>query len=77
MQKPISELISKLVNEEYLTYIDKKIILTEKGNKALNEGKATIKETNKDLWIKPENFSRVKKFDKNFIFLPNQSELDF
>ncbi|EGV42498.1 hypothetical protein BZARG_2200 [Bizionia argentinensis JUB59] len=75
--KEISELISKLVQDELLTYVDKKIILTDKGEKKLNESKHLIKETNKELWIKPENKSRVKKIERNFIYLPNQTELDF
>lgn len=75
--KEISELISKLVQDELLTYVDKKIILTDKGKKKLNESKHLIKETNKELWIKPENKSRVKKIERNFIYLPNQTELDF
>ncbi len=75
--KEISELISKLVKDDLLIYVDKKIILTQKGKKALTDGKQLIKETNKDLWIQPENKSRVKKFERNFIYLPNQTELDF
>lgn len=59
--REISELISKLAQDELLTYVDKKIILTEKGKKALSDCKHLIKETNKELWIQPENKSRVKK----------------
>lgn len=75
--KDISELTTKLVKKGYLAYINKKIVLTDEGKEALKEGKPLIKETDKDLWIQPENSSRVKKFDKSFIFLPNQTELDF
>ena len=75
--KEISELTTKLASDNYLTYIEKKIILTKSGRKALENGMGSLKETNKDLWIKPEIESRVSKIDKKFIFLPNQSELDF
>lgn len=75
--KEISELTSKLVKDELLAYIDKKIILTDKGKKILTDSKHLIKETNKELWIQPENKSRVKKIERNFIYLPNLTELDF
>lgn len=75
--KEISEIISKLVREELLCYIDKKIILTDIGKDMLKNGKNSIKETDKNLWIEAENESRIKIIEKNFIFLPNQKELDF
>ncbi len=75
--KDVSELISKLVDDGLLEYVDRKLELTDEGKEILENGKDIIREANKDLWISPENISRVKKFDKSFIFLPNNTELDF
>ncbi len=75
--KEISELTAKLEQDELLSYVDKKIILTEKGKTALTDNKHLLKETNKELWIQPEDKSRIKKHERNFIYLPNQNELDF
>lgn len=75
--RDISELTTKLVQDELLTYVDKKIILTKKGKIALTDNKHLLKETNKENWIQPENKSRIKKYERNFIYLPNQTELDF
>lgn len=75
--KDISELITKLVDKGLLVYVDRRLELTGEGKEFLEKGRDIIRETNKKLWIKPENSSRVKKFDKSFIFLPNNTELDF
>ena len=75
--REISEITNKLVQDELLTYVEKKIILTQKGKEILTENKHLIKETNKRNWIQPENRSRIKKHERNFIYLPNNTELDF
>jgi predicted transcriptional regulator len=75
--KEISEITNKLVEDELLSYVEKKIILTKKGKEVLSKNKLLIKETNKENWIQPENRSRIKKYERNFIYLPNQTELDF
>lgn len=75
--RDISELTTKLVQDELLTYVEKKIVLTEKGKMALMDNNHLLKETNKENWIQPENKSRIKKHERNFIYLPNQTELDF
>ncbi|WP_010522857.1 hypothetical protein [Aquimarina agarivorans] len=75
--REISEITNKLVDNELLSYVEKKIRLTPKGKEVLAEGKHLLKETNKVNWIQPENQSRIKKHERNFIYLPNQTELDF
>lgn len=75
--RDISEITNKLVQDDLLSYIERKIILTKKGKQVLAENKHLIKETNKENWIQPENKSRIKKHERNFIYLPNQTELDF
>lgn len=75
--REISELMNKLVQDKLLTYVGTKIVLTEKGKKDLKNYNHLIKKTIKENWIEPENKSRVKKYERNFIYLPNQTELDF
>lgn len=75
--KEISDLTSKLVNEELIQYVERKIVLTKKGKQVLAQNIDQLKDTNKELWIKPENKSRIKKHERNFIYLPLQTELDF
>lgn len=75
--REISEITNKLVEDELLYYDEKRILLTPKGKEVLAKNKLLIKETNKENWIQPENKSRIKKHERNFIYLPNQTELDF
>ena len=75
--REISEITNKLVEDELLCYVEKKIILTKKGKEVLTKNKLLIKETNKENWIQPENKSRINKIERNYIYLPNQTELDF
>lgn len=75
--KGISELIELAVIDELILYKDEKINLTEKGLKALENGETLIKKTNKKEWIQIESKSRISKLEKDFIFLPNQNDLDF
>ena len=75
--REITEITNKLVEDELLLYKEKRILLTKKGKQVLIENIHLIKETNKENWIKPENESRIKKHERNFIYLPNQIELDF
>jgi len=75
--REISDITNKLVEDGLLSYVEKKITLTPKGKEVLVENQSLIKKTNKENWIQPENKSRVKKHERNFIYLPNQTELDF
>ncbi|UNY98356.1 hypothetical protein MQE36_14870 [Zhouia spongiae] len=75
--REITEITNKLVEVELIKYDNKRILLTHKGKQVLAKNNHLIKETNKENWIKPENESRVKKYERNFIYLPNQTELDF
>lgn len=75
--RKISILLEKLVDENLLQYKNEKISLTSKGSKFLKDGYNSIKKSNKEEWIKPEERSRILKIRDDFIFLPLQSELDF
>ena len=73
----IADLTNQLILKEYVEYIEDEIKLTEKGIEKFEELKVSLKKTNKNNWIKKDLKSKIPKLEKNFIFLPNQNELDF
>lgn len=73
----ISNLTKKAIANGLLTYNDEKISLSEQGDLLYEQIKNTYKRTNKDEWIEKDEKSRIDKIDKNFIFVPRQSELTF
>ena len=75
--KEITNLLIKLEEKEQITYHKGKIALTSIGKEELKTQISLIKNPNKEQWISPENKSRIKKYERNFIFLPLNSELDF
>ncbi len=71
---------------EFFNYLDKEGLVEKKDDKLTlsNTGMKRLKELNKkydrkhfNQWIVPEDRSRVDKLDKNFVYLPNQNELNF
>ena len=75
--RKISTLLEELVDEDLLQYKDERISLTANGSKFLKDGFFSIKKSNKEDWIEPEQRSKILKIRDDFIFLPLQSELDF
>lgn len=75
--KEITKLTNNAIEKGYLTYENERIFVTEKGNDFLNQTTEEIKKTNKNEWIEKDFKSQVKRIDKNFIFLPRQTELTF
>lgn len=73
----IAEYTNQIISNKLAKYIEKNILLTEKGEKKLKELEKTFKKTKKVNWIEKEMKSKIPKLDKNFIFLPNQNDLDF
>lgn len=73
----IAELTNQIISSELARYTDDTILLTANGEKKLNELEKIIKKTKKVNWIEKEMRSKISKLDKNFIFLPNQNELEF
>lgn len=73
----IADLTNQSIVDNYVQYLEDEIGLTEKGNQKLKELKISLNKTNKDNWIKKDLKSKIPKLEKNFIFLPNQNELDF
>ena len=73
----IAELTKDAIKNNFLIYKDGVVQLTEFGNDKIINLEAKFKQINKDLWIEPENESKIPVLEKNFIFLPNQNELHF
>jgi tmRNA-binding protein len=70
---------SLAITEGFVTNSENRIILTDSGIKHLKNLEITYKKTNKKEWIKKDEISRIDKNrrDKNFIFVPRQSDLNF
>ena len=53
------------------------MILTDVGETYFAKLEVSYKNRNKSQWINKEEKSIITKIDKDFIYLPNQSELSF
>ncbi|PVV55983.1 hypothetical protein [Chryseobacterium sp. HMWF035] len=73
----IADLTSKVIADNYAEYIEDNIVLTEIGTQFLSTLTEDFKERDKNNWIIKENKSKIKKIDKDFIYLPNLKELSF
>ena len=73
----IADLTSEIISKKYADYNEDNIFLTELGLKSLAEFSENFKERDKNNWIIKEEKSKIKKLDKDFIYLPNQNELSF
>lgn len=72
----IVELTNKIISNNYAIYSDDNIVLTSLGEKKLKDLKSIIARTKKENWINKETKSKINKIDKNFIFLPDQYDID-
>lgn len=73
----IAELTNEAIKQKYLLFEENKLQLTDKGDFKLNHLGESLRKYDKSNWIEKEEESKIPKLDKNFIFLPNQKELDF
>ncbi len=73
----IAELTNQIISGKLAIYTEETITLTAEGESKLIELEKTIKRTKKINWIEKEMKSKISQLDKNFIFLPNQNELEF
>ncbi|WP_294293035.1 hypothetical protein [uncultured Chryseobacterium sp.] len=73
----IADLTKKLIELDLISYEDKKVQISQKGEDIYLklEKKYKIKEKNK--WIEEENNSKIEKISKDFIYLPKLNELLF
>ena len=69
--------IKVLIEEKLLSYNEGNLKLTEEGENLFNDLSIKYKNRDKDKWIEKELNSKVDKLDINFIYLPNQNELNF
>ena len=73
----IAESTNSAINSELVTYIEERIVLTDKGFTLLKQLELKYKKINKDEWIEKDFKNKISKLDKNIIFLPKQNELTF
>ncbi len=75
--REITILVSESVDSDFLKYEHDELELTELGEKLYQENKGLIKKQSKKEWIQKDERSKIPKISKDFIFLPNQNELNF
>jgi len=75
--KTIGDLTQFSLQHGYVVFIDKKIVITQKGIDEIKTGEKEYKRTNKAEWILPDWKSKITKIDKNDIFLPRKDDLEF
>lgn len=73
----VANLTSDIILNGYAEYSEDKLILTDVGETYFAKLEVSYKNRNKSQWIKKEEKSIITKIDKDFIYLPNQSELSF
>lgn len=73
----VAKLTKEAILNEFVKYENDKISLSEKGEQYYEQIKDNYKRKNKNEWIEEDLKSKLKKIDKNFIFLPKQNELTF
>jgi hypothetical protein len=73
----IAQLTKRAIANGLITYEDEKVNLSEQGAKLYEQIMDSYKRTNKEEWIEKAEKNRIEKIDKNFIFVPRQSELTF
>lgn len=75
--KMIAEISNSAIKEGYLIYENNLTTLSSTGNQFIEDFGPEFKLTNKDEWIQKDFSSKIKRLEKDFIFLPNQNELNF
>ena len=73
----IATLTENAIKEGYLSYVDKKIKLSDSGIQYLKDHHEILKKRSKDEWISKDIKSQIKKINKNTIFVPDQNKLSF
>lgn len=73
----IANQTQKCMEEGLMINQDNKIELTESGIRLLEDLKKEFKNINKDQWIEKDFQNKIERIDKNAIFVPRQSELNF
>ncbi|MDH2208669.1 hypothetical protein N5J53_16795 [Empedobacter sp. GD03644] len=73
----ILQLLKVLIEDDLVLYLNNDLKLTEKGLDLLIGLSKKYKNRDKSSWIKLEEKSKLKsKLDLDFVYLPNEDELD-
>ena len=75
--RQITELIEQNINEGYLDNSQDKIQITVLGAEYLRQNEHLIKERDKSKWIELDHKNKIKKIQKDDVFLPAQNALSF
>ncbi len=74
--KEIADLTNQAIVNDLILFKEDNLILTTKGEMLYTKLEEVYKEKDKDKWIFKENISKIPKIEKDFIYLPNQKELN-
>ncbi len=65
------------IGKGYVSYKEDDVLISEDGHIKLQILAKKFKKTDKKKWIDKEEQSKIPKLEKDFIFLPNQDNLQF
>lgn len=75
--REIGEMVETSVDEGFLTNSDDIIALTDQGKEFLDSNISIIKERDKSKWIELDMKNKIRKLDRDEVFLPAQNALSF
>lgn len=75
--REIGEMVETSVEEGLLTNSDDIISLTDQGKDFLESNIGIIKERDKSKWIELDRKNKIRKIDRDEVFLPAQNALSF
>lgn len=75
--RQIGELIEANVENGNLNSEHESVVLTQKGKEYLEQNKNLIKEPDKSKWIEIDFKNKIKKINKEDVFLPSSKHLSF
>lgn len=75
--REIGEMVETSVEEGLLTNSDDIISLTDQGKDFLEGNIGIIKERDKSKWIELDRKNKIRKIDRDEVFLPAQNALSF
>lgn len=74
--RKISELLDYALNNGLIIMKEERFSLTEEGESTLSKLSKMYKKIKKEEWVNKETDSMISKFDPDFIFLPDQHDLN-
>lgn len=73
----IANLSEALIDSGLLKYEGNLLTITQDGLNFLEKNRSLIKNKDKSTWIEPDYKNKIKRIDRDFIFLPSPNELSF